>query len=866
MKTPQFTPPPLAMRFFRAICRADFLEEIEGDLLEIYEERAGSISRARLRWLFVWEIALLIRPKLLKSFIPSSLNPFFMFQDHLKVSFRNLRKYRLYTTINLFGLSLGIGAAVLLFLVVRFEHSFDRFHTNGDQLYVVGESSNGGKPDFLNKVPLASRMKDDIPEVVAATRFGGWDSPWLETENGKIQEVIKLVDPDFALMFDFAVKQGNLEATLRKKGQIAITENVARKLFGFDVAVGREIRESQSKKVWIVGAVLKDIPSNSSFQFEVLTGWENIPDWLRDPEMANWYNTFMPAMVMLKKDVEPMMLSEKLSQIVNTYFDPGLRESTNIVLLPLDSYRSANTNNAVIINLLALVAIIIIAIASVNFVNLATAQALVRIREVTIRKVLGSTRKHLVSQILVESLLVNFLAVLAAWLVIYLALPSLESRFSIQLQLAAGDYVRLIAFTFLFAGLLGFVSGLFPALFITSMKVGDGLGRPNAAGRSGSSVRKSLLVVQFAASIFMMAGTIVVWKQIDFMKLQSLHFADDELLAVNVFSENFSDGEKALKRIRLWQNDYMSLPGVTSVSFGGNIPGRYWDNYDRFSDKDNNQTSTHLKQAYVAANYFETLGVKFIEGRSFSKDLASDSNAVVINRKAMEAYGWQSIAGKFLCQGGGADCVTRKVVGVTEDFHYRSLESNIEPLVHFMQEDYFNYVLIRFKPGRTSEVLDRLEADWQGLQAYQGLDYFFINEEFAGMYAEQERLGLSAALFSALALLIASLGLFSVASFLIRKKRKEISIRKVMGASIGQLSASLSKGYAVLLAVAFVLAIPTSYWVMKGFLEGFAYHITLSPDIYFFAAAVVIFFSAISIGVIVLRASKENPVLALRDE
>ncbi len=865
MRSPQFVPPRLPMRFFRAICKADFLEEIEGDLLEIYEQKALENSPKNLKWLFIWEIALLIRPKLLKSFIPSSVNPFFMIQDHLKVSFRNLRKYRAYTLINLLGLSLGIAASVLLFLVVRFERSFDNFHANSAQLYVVGESEAGGKPYFQSKVPLAPKLKEGLPEVVLSTRYGGWDSPWLETNNGRVHEVIKLVDPDFALMFDFKVKEGDFQQTLSTKDQLAITETVAKKLFGFEPAVGRQVQESQSKKTWLVGAVLEDLPSNSSMQFDVLTGWDNRPEWLRDPEMANWYNTFMPAFAMLESGVTPEKIDDKLAKIVADNF-ANKQQDIAIALLPLAAYRTVDTDNASIVNLLAIVAVIIVSIASVNFINMATAQALVRIREVTIRKVLGSNRRQLISQFIIESLMVNFLAAALAWLVVYLMLPGLEERFSIELQLTTLDYFNLIGVSLMFVFCVGLLSGLFPSFYATSIKPKEGLNGAGSVGKSGDVVRKSLLVFQFAASIFMMAGTLVVWKQIQFMKEQDLNFADGQLLAISVNSENFSDSEKVLKRIKLWQDDYKAVPGVGSVSFGYNVPGRYWDNYNRLTDKDDTQNGLHMKQAYVADNYFETLGVKFVEGRSFDRILASDSNAAVINKKAMEALGWESIEGKYLCDGGEAGCTLVKVVGVTEDFHYQSLKNDIEPLMHYPIQDFFNFVVIRFEPGKTQEVLARVEADWRELQSYEGLDYFFVDQEFAAMYAEQERIGFSAALFSILALIIASLGLFSVASFMIRRKRKEISIRKVMGASLSELAVSLTKGYLLLVAIAFVIAIPASYYLMDNFLQGFAYHIALDPAIFVAAGGLVLLFALISVGLIVLRAAKENPVLALRDE
>jgi putative ABC transport system permease protein len=857
MRPPQFVPPRLPMRFFRAICKADFLEEIEGDLLEIYEQKAQENSPSKLRWLFIWEITRLIRPKLLKSVIPSSVNPFFMIQDHLKVSFRNMRKYKTYTSINLLGLTLGIAASVLLFLVVRFERSFDDFHANGPQLYAIGESESGNDLDFVSKVPLAPTLKEQLPEVVLATRFGGWDNPWLETEHGRVNEMIKLVDPDFAEMFSFKVKEGDLGKTLQEKNQIAITESVAKKLFGDEPAMGKRVNESKGNKVWTIGAVLEDVPSNSSIQLKIVTGWPNIPGWLRDPEMANWYNTFMPAYVMLDQQITSVAITDKLKGVVNQFFDEELRGSS-IELVPLAEYRRLNSDNDAIIDLLVLVAIIIISIASVNFINLSTAQALARLKEVSIRKVLGSTRRQVVSQFLAESIIVNLAAATLAWALIYISLPLLEERFSIALGLTIADYLILIGLTISFSTVLGLVSGLFPAYFVVTTRARDGLSQTRTTGSGGVTLRKSLLVFQFAASTFMIVGTLVVWKQIDFMKKENLKFADDQLVAVDAFSENFQDTKATTQRIRVWADDYAAVPDIKSVSFASNVPGRYWDNYNRFGDKDDASKVLSLKQVYVPSNYFETAGIKIIEGRSFDKDIASDSTAILINKKAMEALGWSSIEGKYLCEGAGKGCVLLKVIGVTDDYYYQSLKQPIEQS--------FNYVLVRFAPGSTGKVLERLESDWQALDPLAPFSYFFLDDEFAQMYAEQERIGFSAALFSMLGLLIASLGLVSVASFIIRRKRKEISIRKVMGASIGELSTSLSKSYLLLVAIAFIIAVPVAYYLMDNFLQGFAYHIALDPAIFVGAGGLVLLFALVSVGLIVWRAAKENPVLALRDE
>lgn len=790
-----------------------------------------------------------------------------MFKDHLKISIRNLNKYRVYTSFNILGLSVGMAASILLFLVVRYERSFDKFHSDYQRIFRVGEKDGDREPYYQTRTPLAPKLKSDIPEVVKATRMIRWSDAWVETENGKIQANLTCVDTDFGEIFDFPVLEGDPVAALSKKNYLVISKKIADALFGYERAVGKEIREIQGGKSWIVGAVLENAPVNSTIQFELLTGWVSLPEELKDKELANWYNTFMNVYIELDEGASPGSISKKLDTIVKENFLPADEASNHsITLLPLAEQRSVQANNTSLIYLLAIVAIVILSMASVNFVNMATAQSLARTKEVAIRKVIGSSRWQLVSQFLVEAFIVNLVSSFVALILVYSTLPFLEDRFAISLDYDSSAGLLLAVMTFGFATLLGLLSGIFPAIFITSVKTSYGIKGINSSKASRPLFRNALLIFQFAASIFLITGTIVVWKQINYMKDQDLHFDADQVIVVPVWGSSFVDANKSRSQLKVLADSYKNNSIIEAVSFGQNIPGSYWYNYNSFSDYNNPETVGHLRQATVSSNYFETLGVKLLEGRTYNKQLATDSNAVVINKKALAYFGWDSIDGKMLCSGGEAGCELYKVVGVTEDFHYQSLEGAIEPTIHFFYNDYFNFMLVRSNPQKIKEVLAILENDWESLNALSGFSYSFLDDDFAQMYAEQERMGITSAFFSVIAILIASLGLFSVASFVIHRKRKEISIRKVMGASLANLAALLSQHYIVLVVLAFLLAVPFAYWLLSRFLEGFAYRIPLSWTVFAIAGLVVLIFAVASISLIVFRASRENPVVALRNE
>lgn len=865
MENRRFTPPLLAMKFFRWVCRDEYLEEIEGDLAEIYEQKSAATPAYVLKWQFVAEVLLLLRPRLMRSFIPKYLNPFPMFKNNVTVGYRNLRRNKSYTLINLFGLSVGIASAILLFLVVDFERSFDGFHEKADRIYRIGESEAGGEIYLQTRTPLAPKLKADLPEVLAATRFISWYSPWIESSYGRVQNTMQFVDEDFADIFSFEVLEGDLKAALATKGQLVISQESAGKLFGAEPAVGKEVREIQGGKTWVIGAVLANRPENTAVQYEMLAGWSDVPEALKDPSLANWYNTFMTTYVLLENQASPDDLIEKLQLVVKENFVPEeAAASHRLHLIPITELRNMETSNTALINLLAVVAVVILSIAAVNFVNLAMAQSLARLREATVRKVIGSTRFQLVTQFLVESLMVNLGAVVLAWCMLAYAIPVLQSRFSVAFDYGSSYWAALIAATAVFSLLLGCISGAFPALFVSSVKPVEGLkGRVRHHGRH-PLLRNSLLIFQFAASAFLITGTMVVWKQINYMKSRDLNFDQQQVFVVPVFEEAFTDPKKARKQLRVLAEEYASVTGIEQVAFGQNVPGRYWQNYNNFADRDQRENEFNLRQATVGSNYFRTLGVEFFDGRSFNGELASDSNAIVINKKAMQMLGWDSIEGKELLSGG--DDYPFKVVGVTEDFHYQSLQNDIQPFVHFLSDEYFNYMLVRFDPSRTTDVLKKLESDWAQLNALQGFDYFFLDDEFAGLYKEQERLGLSATFFSVVAIVIASLGLFSVASFMVRSRRREISIRKVVGASIAQLSTLLSRNYLFVVTASLLLAMPPAYWIMEHFLAGFAHRIALSWAMFAVAGVSVALVAILVVALVVVRASRENPVVALRNE
>lgn len=869
------SPPPWARRLFRGYCNPDFTEDLEGDLEELYQERLPQMSKSRAQWLYVRDVLLLFRPSIIRPLTLNRLianqNPA-MYRNYFKTGLRNLLKYRSYALLNVFGLAVGMAAAIVLFLIVRYERSFDNFHSDYERIYRLGEQEmNKSEANSYDQtpVPVMPTLLEEIPEVETGTRFFSPNTMRLRYQDRNANPLVHYVDSGFVDVFDFEVVAGDLRQTLTTANRIVLTESVAEKLFGAEDAVGKTLEVVNDERRFAVGAVLADPPNNSSVQFEALLPWTNAPDWIAKD--ANWYDTFMTGYVKLINHAKPAALSEKLLAFKARHYSSEKSADTQLRLRPLAELRAFDTNNRPIINLLSLIAAITLTIAAINFMNLATAQSLLRTREIGVRKALGSLRSQLVGQFLAESVLTALVALVMSILLIHLALPWFNRYFELSLTFNYWQNGTLLA---ILAGLgltVGLLSGLYPALFVSSLSPTASLRGQNQSRRSGRWLQQGLIVTQYVASILLIAGTLIIWRQIQFMKSQDLRFDQENVVAFSLRYENygFESEEQATSAIKTMIDRLKNESVVANLAFAEALPGRYDHNYNSFADSQNpTQDAVSLRQVTVGENYFETLGMNMVDGGFPAPGIAPDSGfAVIINATALKAYGWQNIDDKYLVAKG--DNMLFPVVGVVEDYHYQSLQEKIQPIIHFCyvgDEYYYGHIAVRLQPGRTAEGLAALEEAYQSLNPYEPFGYYFLDEEFDKLYRAQERLGLTASLFAGIAVVLASLGLLALAAFATRLRRKEVGVRKVLGASVTQIIVLLSRNFAGLIAIAFMVACPLIYYAAERFLQDFAYRIVLGPDVFIIAGAVALLVAGLSVSAQALRAASANPVDSLRDE
>lgn len=863
-------PPRWAQRFFRWFCHPAYYEDLMGDLAELYDERVSQQGARKAQKKYVLDVLLLFRPSIIRPLRSYSflIQPA-MFRNYLKVSLRNLWKYKSYALLNVFGLAVGIAAAIILFLIVRYEQSFDTFHAEHERVYRIGESTikNGeDQAHWITRTPVVPTLIEETPEVVSGTRFFSPENIRMQYQENVINPLVHYVDSGFADVFEFNLLAGDLVQTLKTPSHMVLTQSVAEKLFGNVAPVGKTLEVVNSDQRFVVGAVLADSPTNSSLQFEALLPWDNAPAWI---EPDDWESQFMTSYIKLASSVKPSALSKKLASFKNQHFQSERLDDIQIKLLPLAKLRAEETKNGAVITLLSIIAAITLIIASVNFTNLATAQALLRTREIGVRKAIGSRRSQLVAQFLTESVVTCLLALLVGMMLVHLVLPRFNQYFDLELTFRYWQNLPLLG-TLLAIGLTtGMLSGAYPAAFVSRLSPVASLRGANKFRSSGRLFQRGLIVVQYATSILLIAGTLVIWRQIQFMKSQDLRFDEENVVAFSLRYGNydFQSEEQAKSAIETMINRIEDESSVVSLTFADRMPGRYRYFSTDFHDSEfPTQDPINSRWMMVGNKYFETLGMDIVAGRAFSKNLPSDSNAVIINETAATALGWSDAQDKFLVNGEGEHL---PVAGIVRDYHYQSLQRLIEPIVHYYypgDEYYYGEIAVRLQPGRTAEGLQVVESAYQSLDPFEPFNYYFLDEEFDQMYQTQERLGLTASLFAGIAVVLASLGLLGLAAFATRQRRKEVGVRKVLGASITQIIVLLSRNFALLVAIAFLVACPLVYYAAHQFLQDFAYHISLKVDLFLIAGTIAFVIAGVSVSLQAFRAASVNPVHSLRDE
>ena len=857
--TKKINKPPKIAQFLLARLLNEYAEvPLLGDLEEEYRCVAKESGKRYAR-MWYWRQVLKSLPNIFNnSFYWSAA----MFKNYIKIALRNLQKHKMYSLLNIIGLAVGILCSLLISLWVLDELSYDRFHTHADRLYRVEfDQDYSGQLFHVNVSPhpMAPALVEEIPEVEKATRVNRMGEFLVKfTEKTFFEDSVLAVDPSFLEMFSYPLLQGDARTALADPFSIILTEDRARTYFGHGEAIGKTLNINNSMDFTVTG-VMKNIPRTGYLQFDAVIPYELLRT--QGVNLENWDNNTTLTFALLRNNTEPDSVATKVHALMTKHDSSGdqiysLRPLTQIHLHSYFGF-GGKRGNAQYITLFSVIAVFVLLIACINFMNLSTARSFKRAREVGMRKVVGAVKRQIVTQFYGESCIFTFLALILALICVNLALPAFNALTGKDISFAAltSGSTPLAVLGILLT--TGFIAGSYPALFLSSFHPVKVLKGTVSSGASGRVFRKILVVVQFSLSISLIIGTGIVYSQLNYMKEKSLGFETDHLLTVQMRG-GVKDSYGALKK------ELVKHPGVVEVSAGSTKPssiysnggGADWEGKDPEWD-----VSVHFTS--VDYDYIEAADIEMAGGRSYSQDFPSDSeSAIVVNEELQRIMGTDSAVGKRFTFGGR----TNTIIGVVKDFHFLPLRKKIEPLALMLRPEFSRLLLIRIQPENVATTLDNLEETWSRVVPGFPFDYEFINEDFEAMYRTEQRMGSVLKYFSFLAVFIACLGLFGLASFAAEQRTREIGIRKVLGASIPRIAYLLCREFTFLVLLANFVAWPVVYLAMRNWLGGFAYRTSIGWEIFFLAGFMAFVIALLTVSYQALKTALSNPVRALKYE
>lgn len=808
-----------------------------------------------------------------------------MFKNYLQIAFRNLSKHKVHSSINVIGLAIGLASFVLIFLYVQDELSYDRYHSKADRIYRVTAEIVGAENSSSMPFPAGHTLLADYPNYVeSVVRFFNFQVPTVAIsyapESGDVirfnESRFFLVDSSLFDVFDFEMISGEKETALVRPNTMLITESTATKYFDDADPIGRTLRLEQNGNLdFEVVGVIADTPKNSHFEFDFLASMSTTDAFSRNGgpfQNNNWFWNPVWTYIVMPENVDVAAFESYFPAFVEKYWPPQVKADAIMSIQPLtDIHLTSNLDFEIRTNsdeayvyIFSVIAFFILIIACINFMNLTTARSSQRSREVGMRKVLGAIRPQLIRQFLSESVMLAIIATAVAVPLVYLALPVLNNFADKGLSFNPFTEPLLLGSLAGVALLVGFISGLYPALFLSSFQPAEALkGSTRIGGASMATfVRKGLVVIQFAISIILIVGTVVAYNQINFMQNKDLGFDQDQVILIPIAGSGITQQWRAFKQQVL---EYASVQYMTVVH---DIPGsKYQTNSYVIEGVTEAQQYPVL---WVHDDFVETFNMELVAGRGYSADFPADSSSsIMINEAMVDRLGFGT-ADETLGRRMTVNNNTRQIVGVVKDFHYASLHTEISPFVieRFSgpgQMNFFGrYAAIKIAPGDMSGTIAFLSEKWEAFVPGRPFEYLFLDQELDNMYTAEVTLGKVATGFSILAIFVACLGLFGMAMFTAERRTKEIGVRKALGASIAGIVNLLSGESVKLVLVAFIIACPVGYLMIENWLQTFTYRTTVGIMPFAIAGVVVLSIAWLTVSLQAVRSALANPVDSLQ--
>lgn len=792
-----------------------------------------------------------------------------MIKNYWLTAWRNMVRNKAFSFINIMGLALGLTCSLLIMLWVQDEKDVDRFHKNEKYLYQVYERNYyDGKVDasYTTQGLLAQELKRVIPEIQFASGFEYAAAPGSQSTFQSGERIEKMngmfVGADFLSMFSFPLLTGKAANSVNEPGSIAISKKMALHFFDSpEKAVGKTLR-FENKDELKVTAVFDDLPRKSSLQFDFLRSWDDFVkenDWVH-----NWGNTDPQTFVQLRPDADAGRVQAKIKDFIYRYRGKDKSFITELALQPFsEKYLHSSFKNGYVdggqieyVKMFGIVAIFIVLIACINFMNLATARSSKRAKEVGIRKAVGAVRSALIIQFIGEAVLTTFISVVIALGLASALLPMFNALTGKQLSLPFNEFSFWLAILALLV-VTGVVAGSYPALFLSSLKPIRVLKGSLKFSWSAAFFRKALVVFQFGLSVFLILATIVVFRQMNYIQTRNLGYDRDNLMYIPI------EGD-LVKNYELFKQQAIDKGSVVDVSKMRNSPTAIYHHNNSISwpGKDPNLTVSFV-DGVVGYDFVKTMNLQLQSGRDFSKEYPTDSTAFLLNETAVKKIGLSDPVGETIAWGNRKG----KVIGVLKDFHFASMHQSIEPLIIRLDENWnWGTVLVRIKAGKTKAAITDLERISKQLNPNFPFTYQFADLEFAKLYTSEMMVSKLANIFAFLAIFISCLGLFGLATFVAEQRTKEIGVRKVLGASVTSIVALLSSNFLKPVVIAFFIAFPIAWYLLNNWLQGFAYRIDIQWWVFALAGLITIFIALATVGYQSIRAAISDPVKSLRTE
>jgi putative ABC transport system permease protein len=806
-----------------------------------------------------------------------------MLKNYLKIAWRNLLRNKAFSAINIVGLALGLATCMLISLYVLDELSFDRYNEKADQIVrvIFKGSMKGGKINEAHVMPpVAQVLKADYPEVMEATRLHPGGSPTI-TIGDKIYtgDAIAFADSNFFRVFTLPFLQGDAKTALSEPNGVVISEKLAQKYFGKQDPLGKLLNCKGWNSTYKITGVIRDVPNNSHFHFDIFASMTG----LKEAKSTSWMVSEFFTYLVLPKGYDFKLLEAKLPHTVDKYIGPQLKQAMGLTiaefrksgndlglfLQPLTdihlhsdaAYDLGNNGNIRYVYIFGAVAIFMLLIACINFMNLSTASASKRAREVGVRKVMGSRKSELVWQFLTESIVMTMLALVLALIFGFAALPLFHSLSGKDLSMQLDTIPFLLPGILLFGLLIGLLAGSYPAFFLSSFKPTVVLKGKLISNRKSISLRSGLVVLQFFISVTLMIGTVVVYRQLQFIQNKKLGYNKDQVL---ILQDTWALG----KNQEVFQEELLRDPRVVNVSSSGYLPAgpSYNNNFMVYPENRTNQLVKTLRYD-IDVNYLTTLGMELSQGRNFSKEFGNDSSGVIINETAAALFGWKNDAldHTITNRNNEGNEGTYRVIGVVKDFHFRSLHERIAPLVMVLGKG-AGTMIVKIKTGDVAGLLDQMKNKWEVFKPDMPFSYSFLDERFNNTYEAEQKTGRILGVFAGLTIFVACLGLFGLATFTAEQRIKEIGVRKVLGASVTSVVTLLSKDFLKLVGIAILIATPVAWYFMNQWLQDFEYRIAISWWMLLLTGVVSVLIALLTVSFQAVKAALMNPVKSLRSE